>query len=331
MNIEYVKRFGHILLFTVASIVFIHLFAFAGILIAVSYPLWWFIYPNLIICFSCQTRGNGNTCGWCQRKIQQDSPRYPLGVKSLLINMALLVVAAVISMGVVYAETKLLTHFGIFSPAKTASFSLPARRQYRLMEVFPFKVEISGIDKPVNAVQVDLAFDARQLQAVNIDISDSFADIFIQRDIDNEQGFIRLSGGLPNPGFTGEKGVFATVYFQAISPGATKVEFLPTSLVMANDGKGSNLLREFAMVPFFINGEVLTSEELSAQTRVMGASVLGAQTGAQKLTFFDDDLDTSLQRRIETEESQPSVGERFLQAWRGLNTAILGFWRIKSV
>ena len=77
------------------------------------------------------------------------------------------------------------------------------------------EIKVSGISSSINVIQTDIAFDASMLQVEDIDVSQSFATIVAQRQVDNNAGFLRLNGGLPNPGFTGKEGIFAALYFRA--------------------------------------------------------------------------------------------------------------------
>ena len=90
---------------------------------------------------------------------------------------------------------------------------------------------------PINAIQADLGFNPEKVEVVDISTQNSFANIFIQKEINNETGYARLTGGLPNPGFFSDRGIFGTVFFRGKQPGVVKIDFLPSSMVLANDGR----------------------------------------------------------------------------------------------
>ena len=135
---------------------------------------------------------------------------------------------------------------------KTITFVIPSEGQYAIGETFLMPIELVGIKKPINAIQSDFVFDPRSLELVDITTQDSFASIFIQKQIDNELGYGRISGGLPNPGFFAERGVFATAVFKAKQAGLTQVRFLPSSLVLENNGEGTNLLKDLTTASYLI-------------------------------------------------------------------------------
>jgi hypothetical protein len=150
-------------------------------------------------------------------------------------------------------------------------------------------IEIVGIKTPINAVQADLGFDPRKLEAVDVSTEGSFANIFIQKEVNNEVGYTRLIGGLPNPGFFSDHGVFGTVFFKGESPGIAKIEFLPSSMVLANDGRGTNTLKELASASYLILPERISTEEEEMQKSVtIAPTVLGESSEDTQMKFYEE-------------------------------------------
>jgi hypothetical protein len=145
------------------------------------------------------------------------------------------------------------------------TFVAPPKNQYRLGQMFTLEIDVKNVHSPINAVQADLAFDPQFLEVVLVQTHNSFASIFLQNEFNNQEGWVRLSGGVPNPGFTGSRGVFGTVYFKTKSPGVTEVKYLPSSLVLANDGQGSNILQTLPSTPYLILSEVISDQERQQQ------------------------------------------------------------------
>ncbi len=199
-------------------------------------------------------------------------------------------VISLLSIAFVYGETLLVRKTGLISTPKTVNFVIPSKGQYRLGEIFPMKIEIAGIETPINAVQADLGFDSNKLEVTYISTKGSFAEIFIQKEINNEAGFARLTGGLPNPGFFSDRGLFGTVYFKAKQPGLVVIEFLPSSLVLANNSEGTNVLKKLDQVSYLILPEEISEEEKHLQRDFtnMTSGVLGIEHDATQLTFFED-------------------------------------------
>ena len=153
---------------------------------------------------------------------------------------------------------------GHFLPGEpTIYFSIPAKGQYQVGEKISLLVELRDIRQAINVVQSDITFDPSSLRLEHIVTENSFATLFVQKEINNELGYARLVGGVPNPGFSGNLGTFATFEFTALAEGVTEVTFLPTSLVLANNGKGTNLLKEYGAVNYLIlpkNGQTVLQE-----------------------------------------------------------------------
>src|SRR4030042_4329515 len=210
MRLPILSLFFKIIGFIIVSWLLIHFLAVFGIFLALAYPLWWLLAPQKTLCLFCEI-GKLKECFF----------------RHSLINAGIVLGFSLISFGLVFGEGKILFKMGFPPTPKSVSFVIPTKGQYRLEEIFPMKIDIAGIKPPINAVQADLSFEPQKLEIVDISTQDSFANIFIQKEINNEVGYARLSGGLPNPGYSNESGIFATVYFKTKSPGAVKVEFLP--------------------------------------------------------------------------------------------------------
>ncbi len=243
----------------------VHILAVFGIFLVVAYIFWWIGFPKY---------------------------RYGKFIPSVL----LIIAASLTSTAIVFAESRVLTSLGFTSTAKTATFAIPAKDQYRIGEIFPMKLEIRNIKTPVNAVQTDLGFDSDKVEVVDISTKESFANVFIQKQIDNNGGWARLTGGLPNPGYFSDSGLFATVYFKAKNAGLAEIKFLSSSMVLANDGGGTNILKDFPSASYLIIPDRIGKEEAEAQEELISernVTVLGVSTkegerdGAQ-LKFFDD-------------------------------------------
>ncbi len=151
------------------------------------------------------------------------------------------------------------------------------------------KIEITGIGVPINAVRADLGFDAVKLEAVDVSTDGSFANIFVQKEISNKKGYVRLTGGLPNPGFTSGNGVFGTVFFKGKSAGLATIEYLPTSLVLANDGRGSDVLEDLGSVSYLILPERISEEEAKVQKSAgIKSNVLGENINGVQIKFYEE-------------------------------------------
>lgn len=277
--------------FLIASAILVHLFSIFGVFLAIALPFWWFLAPKSTPCFFCRLTKVGHVCPACKQVLYSRKDSYPKDIRSVIFNALVIFGLSLVSLAVVYGETLILEEMGVSFTQKTTSFKIPAKGQYRLGEIFPMKIEIVGIKTPINVVQADLSFNPDKLEVSHINTQGSFANIFIQKEINNELGFARLTGGLPNPGFSEEYGLFGVVYFRAKQAGIANIEFLPSSMVLANDGKGTNILYKFEKVSYLILPDELTAEEKKMQQDLvsMTEDILGVQHEAGQLILYGDE------------------------------------------
>lgn len=239
------KNLAKIVSFFILIWVFVHFFAVFGLFVALLYPLWWIIFPKKTKCLICVTGSKGKPCSFCERPISKHKIS-PAHFKSSLKNGLLILLFSLVCLVLVILENRILNRF--FLPlfqSKTAVLKVGYQdfdKHYYLGEIIQVPLVISDIAQAINAVQIDLKYDNSLLQAVDISTQNSFANIFLDKNINHDVGFVRVSGGLPNPGYQRKSGKFATVYFRTLKPGATKIDLLPSSMVLANNGYGSNVL-----------------------------------------------------------------------------------------
>lgn len=311
----------------------LHILAVFGVFLALAYPIWNLLIPKKVPCLICNMKSEGEYCQFCQKEIRK-ADIHPKNIKSLALNSMLILFFTLTSVGLIYIESGILHKMGIPPTPKTVSFVIPKRHQHRIGEIFPMKIELVGIKTPINAIQTDISFDPEILEVTDISTSESFANIFIQKEIDNQSGYTRLTGGLPNPGYFSDKGVFGTVLFKGKGPGVTQVEFLPSSMVLANDGRGTNVIKELASASYLILPEVISEEERKEQEVLLGAAVLGEKTDNTKMIFYDEGsiLGTELERDIaEGKNVSTEKGEGILTTLFTLvdkfNEVVLSVWQ----
>lgn len=327
-NLSYTGIIFSLIILVLLSWFLVHIMAIFGIFIAVAYPVWWLFAPKQTVCFLCRAKIEGDRCPFCQRTVEKSKTISPKSITSATLNGVLILCFSIISVVVVFGESQLLFKLGFPPTPKTVSFIIPTKGQYRLGEIFPMKIEIAGIKTPINAVQADLGFEPAKVEVVDVSTKESFANIFIQKEINNNGGYARLTGGLPNPGFFSEKGVFGTVLFKGKSPGVVKIEFLPSTMVLANDGKGTNVLKDLASASYLILPEKISHEEEKMQNGViMQSTVLGESTNNTQMRFYqeNDVLGAQVGQDIKEEKSF-NLFKLFLDALEKVDRFILGFY-----
>jgi hypothetical protein len=318
--------------YLIASILLIHLFSIGGIFLAFAFPLWWFIFPTKITCFFCRKNLSNNYCPVCREPIIDKNDCHPKNIRSVVINVLLIVGLTLLSILFLYGETKILNYFGIPKTPATVSFVIPSKGQYQVGEIFPMEINIIGIATPINAIQADFRFDSQILEVTSISTEGSFANIFLQKEIDNDLGFARLTGGLPNPGFAADRGLFGTIYFRGKEPGIAEVEFLPTSLALANDGHGTNVLKDFDKAAYLILPQQ-DAEDIGARRldlSMIEPAVAEAATGSTQLIFYEEDrvlgaeTDNFSSSESATQDSESKTN--FFELGHSLNKIILSIF-----
>jgi hypothetical protein len=324
-------QFFKLLSFILASWLLIHFFGLLGVFVALSYPLWWFLMPQKTVCLLCQVRPAGTNCPFCRQPIDK-SATYPKSFSSVILNSLLLLLLTFFSVVAIYVEVAFLRIIYPEAAGKTVSFVVESKGEYYVGDFFPLKIDIAGIKTPVNVVRADLSYDRDVIQVKDISVNDSFADIFVQKEINNDIGFARLSGGLPNPGFSEEHGLFGTVFFEAVSPGVSKVEFLPSSLVLANDGLGTNVLKDFAVATYLIlpREEYIPTDPSVEGTIIIKPDVLSAQTDNTKIILYDESeilgFDVSATPRAPLQVEKITITKRIAKSLLVIDLTILDAW-----
>lgn len=95
----------------------------------------------------------------------------------------------------------------------------------------------------INAVGVYLNYSTSTLQIKEIDMSDSFCELVIEKSFDIKKGSITIMCGLPTPGIDKDSEI-AKLIFEKNKNGWIDISILNNSMVLANDGKGTNLLKK---------------------------------------------------------------------------------------
>ncbi len=289
--LELVRGFFKITLMVVGAWFLVHFFALLGFFIALAHIILWFFFPKSTICASCMSKKEGEYCKTCNKIKEKQEGTYAKTLKSAWRTSFYMIMISVLSVGLVYVESKVLQ--GIVSPPseKTVSFVIPSQAQYMKGEIFGMEIKLAGIETPINAIQADIGFDKERLEVVDISTKGSFASVFLQKEYNNDLGYARLSGGLPNPGFNGPDGLFGTIYFKSKVAGLAQVFFLETSLVLANDGDGTNVIKEYSTISYLITPEEVPLDTQQLQHSLLLNDVLGTQdeTEEQILLFEQED------------------------------------------
>ena len=132
--------------------------------------------------------------------------------------------------------------FLIAPSAKAEGVSLylsPQTGTFFVGGTFTVSIYVNTKGNEINVVEVDLRFPPEILQVTSPATGESFVSEWLSPpSYSNVWGKITFKGGIPG-GIITSAGLISTITFRAKSPGLAKVEFLESSKVLLNDGRGT--------------------------------------------------------------------------------------------
>lgn len=105
-------------------------------------------------------------------------------------------------------------------------------------------IQITAGGESINAARAVIQFDPRALRVDEIAMENSFCGqgFVLEKRIDNQNGTITVACGKPN-GFMENRAIIADLVVQPLKTGNATLVFGTGTLVLANDGLGTNVLR----------------------------------------------------------------------------------------
>ncbi|GAI09678.1 unnamed protein product, partial [marine sediment metagenome] len=111
-------------------------------------------------------------------------------------------------------------------------------------------VYVSSADQAMNAASGVVSFPQDKLEVSSLSKSGSIFALWVQEpSFSNSAGTINFEGIVLNPGFTGTAGKIITTNFRVKAAGLANINFSSGS-VLANDGKGTNILTSLGSAQF---------------------------------------------------------------------------------
>lgn len=138
--------------------------------------------------------------------------------------------------------------------ASASLYFTPSTGTYVVGSSFSVGVNANTGGVSVNASQGTITFDNSILKVTGVSKGGSIFSLWTQEPAVSGNA-ISFGGGVPNPGYTGTGGRIITISFQAIKVGTADVRFSSGS-VLANDGKGTNILSAMGSASFNISPRV---------------------------------------------------------------------------
>ena len=154
--------------------------------------------------------------------------------------------------------------FGLFSAsADAATLSLvPTQNTYQIGSVVTVKLLVNA-DTAINAISAKIQFPKDKLEITSVSKSNSIINLWAEEPtFSNGNGVADLQGIVLNPGYVGSNGLVLTLKMKPIALGTTTL-ILSAASVMANDGKGTNVLTAVR------NGELTIVPGTPVQTKIV--------------------------------------------------------------
>lgn len=107
-------------------------------------------------------------------------------------------------------------------------------------------VRLDSGGEQVNTMHIVINYDPTVAEIVSIDTHKSVCppQLFLEKEIDNKKGEVIITCVIPNPGFSSTGGNFADLLIHPIRSGDFKLVFNKDTTVLANDGLGTDVLRQ---------------------------------------------------------------------------------------
>lgn len=151
-------------------------------------------------------------------------------------------------------------------------------------------------DKDINAIEakIKIVADKDIIEVVDIPKSDSLIPIWISEPaFIQEEKVIDFAGVIPSPGFKGE-GKVVSIRLEAKKPGEVIVEF-PSASILANDGKGTDILEKKVGAKYLIVDNSVPSPDLNSDGKISisDISILISNWGTVNIetTVYDLNID----------------------------------------
>ncbi len=145
---------------------------------------------------------------------------------------------------------------GVFAAGASLYFS-PSASTQSVGSRFTVSVKMNTGGQAINATQGTISFDKKSLKVVGVSKNGSVLAFWTDEpSFSNSEGAINFGGGIPRPGYDGNGGSVFSIVFEALQAGTAEVTFVSGS-VLANDGKGTNILTAMGGASFSINPAVI--------------------------------------------------------------------------
>ena len=163
--------------------------------------------------------------------------------------------------------------FFIVLPKVTNAANLyfsPSSGAHAVGTTFSVGVYVSSSDKAMNAASGVISFPGDKLEITSLSKTGSIFSLWVQEPTFLiSSGTVHFEGIILNPGFTGSGGKIISLTFKTKTAGKASLTFSSSS-VLANDGKGTNILASLGSAQFNLGGAAPAVPEATKPLVVSG-------------------------------------------------------------
>jgi len=138
--------------------------------------------------------------------------------------------------------------------ASASMYLAPAKGTFVIGGQFNVSVKVNSGGVDINAAEGKITYDTNLLEAVSVSKGGSIFP-FWTTEPSVGGGAVSFGGGMPPPAYNGSAGHICTITFRAKKAGSAAVRFT-NGAVLANDGKGTNVLASMGSANYVISPKV---------------------------------------------------------------------------
>lgn len=159
----------------------------------------------------------------------------------------------------------LLVSLSVCASANAASlYFSPASGSHKTGETFTVNVLVSSPEQTMNAASGVISFPPDKLEVSSLSKTGSIFSLWVQEpSFSAVAGVVNFEGIVLNPGFVGTDGKIFAINFKSKAAGNSSLNFASGS-VLANDGKGTNILTNLGSADFSLTAVVSPTPQTTA-------------------------------------------------------------------
>ncbi len=171
---------------------------------------------------------------------------------------SLLFVNKFVAISILFVSFALLPIYKVLS---ADLYILPSNKNLNVGENLEITVYVDSSDQAMNAVSFRISYPEDLLRLVSLSKSGTIINLWVQEP-KGGNGEVFAEGVVLNPGFTGARGKIVNITFKALKPGTADLRFISGS-VLANDGFGTNILKDMRGGSYVIRERIFESPKVS--------------------------------------------------------------------